>query len=164
VGRSTHSTALTGQTEAPCRGETLSMREQGGGLKGAAVPSKHITQAVGDDGARSRWREHRLRWRGEAAVVLVVALCRTLPGGRSVGVGRCGFLIRIRGEVPEAEGAAGLKVGKPDLQALWNPRAVTIVLCFLSMAYGWIPHNASFGFLDLAPSILHSNWFWDYIS
>jgi hypothetical protein len=30
--------------------------------------------------------------------------------------------------------------------------------------YGWIPHNASFGFLDLAPSILHSNWFWDYIS
>jgi hypothetical protein len=30
--------------------------------------------------------------------------------------------------------------------------------------YGWIPHNASFGFLDLAPSILHSNRFWDYIS
>jgi hypothetical protein len=30
--------------------------------------------------------------------------------------------------------------------------------------YGWIPHNASFGFLDLAPSILHSDWFWDYIS
>jgi hypothetical protein len=30
--------------------------------------------------------------------------------------------------------------------------------------YGWMPHNASFGFLDLAPSILHSNWFWDYIS
>jgi hypothetical protein len=23
--------------------------------------------------------------------------------------------------------------------------------------YGWIPHNAGFGFLDLAPSILHSN-------
>jgi hypothetical protein len=30
--------------------------------------------------------------------------------------------------------------------------------------YGWMPHNAGFGFLDLAPSILHSNWFWDYIS
>jgi hypothetical protein len=30
--------------------------------------------------------------------------------------------------------------------------------------HGWIPHNAGFGFLDLAPSILHSNWFWDYIS
>jgi hypothetical protein len=30
--------------------------------------------------------------------------------------------------------------------------------------YGWMPHNAIFGFLDLAPSILHSNWFWDYIS
>jgi hypothetical protein len=30
--------------------------------------------------------------------------------------------------------------------------------------YGWIPHNAGFGFLDLAPSKLHSNWFWDYIS
>jgi hypothetical protein len=29
--------------------------------------------------------------------------------------------------------------------------------------YGWMPHNASFGFLDLAPSIRHSNWFWDYI-
>jgi hypothetical protein len=35
---------------------------------------------------------------------------------------------------------------------------------FAKVAYGWIPHNASFGFLDLAPSILHSNWFWDYIS
>jgi hypothetical protein len=31
-------------------------------------------------------------------------------------------------------------------------------------SYGWIPHNAGFGVLDLAPSILHSNWFWDYIS
>jgi hypothetical protein len=30
--------------------------------------------------------------------------------------------------------------------------------------YGWIPNNAGFGFLDLAPSILHSNWFLDYIS
>jgi hypothetical protein len=30
--------------------------------------------------------------------------------------------------------------------------------------YGWIPHNAGFGFLDLALSIRHSNWFWDYIS
>jgi hypothetical protein len=27
------------------------------------------------------------------------------------------------------------------------------------LTYGWIPHNAGFGFLDLAPSILHSNWF-----
>jgi hypothetical protein len=34
----------------------------------------------------------------------------------------------------------------------------------LISGYGWIPHNAGFGFLDLAPSILHSNWFWDYIS
>jgi hypothetical protein len=25
--------------------------------------------------------------------------------------------------------------------------------------YGWMPHNAGFGFLDLTPSILHSNWF-----
>jgi hypothetical protein len=33
-----------------------------------------------------------------------------------------------------------------------------------SSQYGWMPHNAGFGFLDLAPSILHSNWFWDYIS
>jgi hypothetical protein len=32
------------------------------------------------------------------------------------------------------------------------------------LLYGWMPHNASFGFLDLDPSILHSNWFWDYIS
>jgi hypothetical protein len=37
-------------------------------------------------------------------------------------------------------------------------------LILSSVIYGWIPHNASFGFLDLAPSILHSNWFWDYIS
>jgi hypothetical protein len=34
----------------------------------------------------------------------------------------------------------------------------------LEITYRWIPHNASFGFLDLAPSIRHSNWFWDYIS
>jgi hypothetical protein len=25
--------------------------------------------------------------------------------------------------------------------------------------YGWISHKTGFGFLDLAPSILHSNWF-----
>jgi hypothetical protein len=30
--------------------------------------------------------------------------------------------------------------------------------------YGLIPHNASFGFLDLAPSILQSNWVCGYIS
>jgi hypothetical protein len=36
--------------------------------------------------------------------------------------------------------------------------------CYARQKYGWMPHNAGFGFLDLAPSILHSNWFWDYIS
>jgi hypothetical protein len=40
----------------------------------------------------------------------------------------------------------------------------SLVCGFMTFAYGWMPHNASFGFLDLAPSILHSNWFWDYIS
>jgi hypothetical protein len=25
--------------------------------------------------------------------------------------------------------------------------------------YSWISHNAGFDFLDLAPPILHSNWF-----
>jgi hypothetical protein len=28
-------------------------------------------------------------------------------------------------------------------------------------SYGWIPHNASFGFLDLTPSILLLRQFWD---
>jgi hypothetical protein len=28
-------------------------------------------------------------------------------------------------------------------------------------AYGWIPHNAGFGFLDLTPSILLLRQFWD---
>jgi hypothetical protein len=37
-------------------------------------------------------------------------------------------------------------------------------ICEVVATYGWIPHNAGFGFLDLAPSILPSNWFWDYIS
>jgi hypothetical protein len=27
--------------------------------------------------------------------------------------------------------------------------------------YGWMPHNASFGFLDLTPSILLLRQFWD---
>jgi hypothetical protein len=39
-----------------------------------------------------------------------------------------------------------------------------LISYFLGNSYGWIPHNAGFGFLDLAPSILHSNWFRDYIS
>jgi hypothetical protein len=47
-------------------------------------------------------------------------------------------------------------------------RQQELVLAFQAesheIVYGWIPHNAGFGFLDLAPSILHSNWFWDYIS
>jgi hypothetical protein len=30
---------------------------------------------------------------------------------------------------------------------------------FRVLDYGWMPHNAGFGFLDLTPSILHSNWF-----
>jgi hypothetical protein len=28
-------------------------------------------------------------------------------------------------------------------------------------SYGWMPHNASFGFLDLTPSILLLRQFWD---
>jgi hypothetical protein len=39
-----------------------------------------------------------------------------------------------------------------------------LVYRYRQLGYGWIPHNAGFGFLDLAPSILHSDWFWDYIS
>ena len=29
------------------------------------------------------------------------------------------------------------------------------------MEYGWMPHNAGFGFLDLTPSILLLRQFWD---
>jgi hypothetical protein len=32
-----------------------------------------------------------------------------------------------------------------------------------SRVYGWIGHKSGSGFSDLAPSILHSNWFWDHI-
>jgi hypothetical protein len=54
----------------------------------------------------------------------------------------------------------------------WSNQASRLATdeAFLLMAkigvagYGWIPHNAGFGFLDLAPSILHSNWCWDCIS
>jgi hypothetical protein len=50
-----------------------------------------------------------------------------------------------------------------------NTQHVVGRVCYTNVAsveqrYGWIPHNAGFGFLDPAPSILHSNWFWDYIS
>jgi hypothetical protein len=31
----------------------------------------------------------------------------------------------------------------------------------LTRTYGWVPHNASFGFLDLTPSILLLRQFWD---
>jgi hypothetical protein len=30
-----------------------------------------------------------------------------------------------------------------------------------SLDYGWMPHNAGFGFLDLTPSILLLRQFWD---
>jgi hypothetical protein len=43
-------------------------------------------------------------------------------------------------------------------------RVLLMLSSHKTSAYGWMPHNAGFGFLDLAPSILHSNWFWDYIS
>jgi hypothetical protein len=29
------------------------------------------------------------------------------------------------------------------------------------ISYGWMPHNAGFGFLDLTPSILLLRQFWD---
>ena len=71
--------------------------------------------------------------------------------------------------------AAGVLVGSIFLGADTNYWAVETCLLEISVEqigeitirpgwYGRIPHNASFGFLDLAPSILHSNWFWDYIS
>ena len=43
-------------------------------------------------------------------------------------------------------------------------RRVSRLASLRHQPYGWIPHNAGFGFLDPAPSILHFNWFWDYIS
>jgi hypothetical protein len=32
---------------------------------------------------------------------------------------------------------------------------------YSKVRYGWIPHNASFGFMDLTPSILLLRQFWD---
>jgi hypothetical protein len=54
-----------------------------------------------------------------------------------------------------------------DLVTVWRPvtsYGKTKSSRSTKLLYGWMPHNASFDFLDLAPSILHSNWFWDYIS
>jgi hypothetical protein len=55
--------------------------------------------------------------------------------------------------------AKGLQTNRTGLQICDHFRSLKGL-----WSYGWIPHNAGFGFLDLAPSILHSNWFWDYIS
>jgi hypothetical protein len=61
-----------------------------------------------------------------------------------------------------------------DVMAAWDgipPPAKQYSLALASpytyYIYSWIGishNNAGFGFLDLAPSILHSNWFGDYIS
>jgi hypothetical protein len=54
-------------------------------------------------------------------------------------------------------GFGGGAAPAPTRAGAWGASSIRV-------PYGWMPHNASFGFLDLAPSILHSNWFWDYIS
>ena len=51
-----------------------------------------------------------------------------------------------------------------NLGVLTKTTAVNAFNANLTYRYSWIPHNAGFGFLDLAPSILHFNWFCDYIS
>jgi hypothetical protein len=39
--------------------------------------------------------------------------------------------------------------------------AVAVGLLCSGISFGWIPHNANFGFLDLTPSILLLRQFWD---
>jgi hypothetical protein len=54
---------------------------------------------------------------------------------------------------------------RPDLNELDVLGSAELALDKVCLAIdSWIPHNAGFGFLDLAPSILRSNWLWDYIS
>ena len=80
---------------------------------------------------------------------------------------RLGYL-----EGPFEHGSRSVKIvnsvlGVPKKDAPDKPRMcvnltgskVNEKLEFIKFLYGWMPHNASFGFLDLAPSILHSNWF-----
>jgi hypothetical protein len=55
-------------------------------------------------------------------------------------------------------------VGKWISETIRNMYTSEYMMVQSAALYGWIPHNAGFGFLDLAPSILHSDWFWDYIS
>jgi hypothetical protein len=76
--------------------------------------------------------------------------------GHTISHGRCAVF-------------GGGTIGQAELQAQTHQKSVSWkskeTACLAQkMRYGWMPHNAGFGFLDLAPSILHSNWFWDYIS
>jgi hypothetical protein len=41
------------------------------------------------------------------------------------------------------------------------PLVFSRLIYFLYFLYGWMPHNAGFGFLDLTPSILLLRQFWD---
>jgi hypothetical protein len=65
--------------------------------------------------------------------------------------------------------AAGLAVysGSPShttrIYVATEPSSVFFCLVGLLLFsnYGWMPHNAGFGFLDLTPSILLLRQFWD---
>jgi hypothetical protein len=53
----------------------------------------------------------------------------------------------------------------PVVVAFGHPLPFMFLFYSLSLLahfqYGWMPHNASFGFLDLTPSILLLRQFWD---
>jgi hypothetical protein len=47
------------------------------------------------------------------------------------------------------------------MESMWVlPKSLQQDICYLHH-YGWMPHNAGFGFLDLTPSILLLRQFWD---
>jgi hypothetical protein len=54
-------------------------------------------------------------------------------------------------------------VGSEQHLELWSSAimASSARRVFIGYLYGWMPHNASFGFLDLTPSILLLRQFWD---
>jgi hypothetical protein len=78
-------------------------------------------------------------------------------GPHGVGMGRMG----PHGDKPTAYRTPAVAVAVSSGQ---GPFPQTGVYAEAPSDYGWMPHNAGFGFLDLTPLILFLRQFWDYIS
>jgi hypothetical protein len=86
----------------------------------------------------------------------------------SSGAGRAGS--RCRRRVWDIVHVGGLEVTAPFFWAVWSGAQKTLTVlvdvtakptqaAVAKTTYGWTGHKSSSGFSDLAPSILHYNWF-----